>query len=147
MIVAGADPTAMNLRVAPPPAGASEKENPRSDGLVRGRVLHLWDERALLLEVFDQGEWQRVISLRMKLASLLTEAGARSIFRPATAMDLVARRAALAEADGDAGDARERKEEKVRWAEGVRRTRELLEHGGVPSQYAVWVWPDEAAGD
>ena len=84
MLLAGADPSAMDLRVAVRQEG---KES------VRGRVLQLWDERASLLEVFDQGEWQRVNTLRRKLGVMLGECGARSRFRASTAMDLVAARA------------------------------------------------------
>ena len=133
MLLAGADPSAMDLRVAVRQEG---KES------VRGRVLQLWDERASLLEVFDQGEWQRVNTLRRKLGVMLGECGARSRFRASTAMDLVAARAEPhAETRGGTVTANDDDDERTRWADGVRRTREILEHGGVPSQYAVWVWP------
>ena len=152
MLLAGADPSAVDLRVAVRPEGKETDAGTERDGaLVRGRVLQLWDERALLLEVFDQGEWQRVNALRRKLAVMLGECGARTRFRASTAMDLVAARAephaetrTRAEApNGKRADpaADDDDDERTRWAEGVRRAREILEHGGVPSQYAVWLWP------
>jgi hypothetical protein len=146
MLLAGADPSAVDLRVAVRPEGKETDAGTARDGaLVRGRVLQLWDERALLLEVFDQGEWQRVNALRRKLAVMLGECGARTRFRASTAMDLVAARAEPHAETRTRSEAPNGKraddDERTRWAEGVRRAREILEHGGVPSQYAVWVWP------
>ena len=119
MLVAGADPNAMNLQVSVRPKNTNGSSNTGGGGggggggsLVRGRVLHIWDERALLLEVFDQSEWQHVMSLRMKLAEMLTEAGARSLFRPSDAMEVVASRATAA-------DARLDETEKNLWGDGV----------------------------
>ena len=55
----------MNLRVSVPgdetesgPGGSRRVES--VEGLIRGaRVLHLWDERALLLEIHSADAWQR----------------------------------------------------------------------------------------
>ena len=68
--------------------GPSRRRSSRGERVRSRRVLQLWDERASLLEVFDQGEWQRVNTLRRKLGVMLGECGARSRFRASTAMDL-----------------------------------------------------------
>ena len=145
VLMAGADPAAVNFAVAVKRFTASPERNDEDvdAGIYASKVLHLWDERALLLEVFDQTEWQRVVTLRLKLQRLLGEAGARASFRADSGMRSVAKRAAPFV---ESSYPREREDEsssleRLKWAEGVRRTRQLLEHGGVPSQYAVWVWP------
>ena len=147
VLMAGADPTAVDFRVAAAPDAG---DGGAGTYTYASKVLHLWDERALLLEVFDQTEWQRVMTLRLDLQRLLGEAGARAAFRADSGMSVVARRAApfaesfvsrRASPSGEDESSPEDGEERVKWAEGVRRTRRLLEHGGVPSQYAVWVWP------
>ena len=145
VLMAGADPAAVNFAVAGERFTASPERNDEDvdAGIYASKVLHLWDERALLLEVFDQTEWQRVVTLRLKLQRLLGEAGARASFRADSGMRSVAKRAAPFV---ESSYPREREDEsssleRLKWAEGVRRTRQLLEHGGVPSQYAVWVWP------
>lgn len=146
ILMKGADPTLMNIQVKQ--SEKDEKDNASgvdtsSNNGFTSKVLHLWDERCLLLEVFDQHEWQRVMTLRLKLQKYLTECGARSAFRVETGMTAVAKRAApymtsrVIKPENHTANANE----KAQWAAGVRRTRELLEHGGVPSQYAVWVWP------
>jgi hypothetical protein len=117
----------------------------------------LWDQRALLLELFEQSEWQRVMALRMELARMLMEGGARSVFEPRHAMGVVAKRAAqaaeggghadglaLARAPGAPGpstidaaaDAGENS--KYGWAERA------LENGGAPAYFGGWVWPSDA---
>ena len=153
LVAAGADPAAANFA-----ARLSRDESRGKEGEERSyasKVLHLWDERALLLEVFDQREWQRVMTLRLDLQRVLGEAGARATFRAESGMRVVARRAAPSagavvpvpgaprnESRNESYESYESSSlERLKWAEGVRRTRELLEHGGVPSQYAVWVWP------
>ena len=160
LVAAGADPAAANFaaRLSRRPAETSLDESRGKEGEERSyasKVLHLWDERALLLEVFDQREWQRVMTLRLDLQRVLGEAGARATFRAESGMRVVARRAAPSagavvpvpgaprnESRNESYESYESSSlERLKWAEGVRRTRELLEHGGVPSQYAVWVWP------
>ena len=155
VLVAGADPATANFAARFAPTGTKEEPNaddvcaPRNgDGSYASKVLHLWDERALLLEVFDQSEWQRVMTLRLDLQRILGEAGARAAFRADSGMSVVARRAApftessyRAHTNSGEDESSPGALERLKWAEGVRRTRELLEHGGVPSQYAVWVWP------
>ena len=159
LVAAGADPAAANFAARLSPAS---KEGKTKKDAYKSKVLHLWDERALLLEVFDQREWQRVMTLRLDLQRVLGEAGARATFRAESGMRVVARRAAPSagavvpvpgapprnEGEDESDESYESYEayessslERLKWAEGVRRTRELLEHGGVPSQYAVWVWP------
>ena len=159
LVAAGADPAAANFAARLSPAS---KEGKTKKDAYKSKVLHLWDERALLLEVFDQREWQRVMTLRLDLQRVLGEAGARATFRAESGMRVVARRAAPSagavvpvpgapprnEGEDESDESDESYEayessslERLKWAEGVRRTRELLEHGGVPSQYAVWVWP------
>jgi hypothetical protein len=83
------------------------------------------------------------VTLRLKLCRLLGEAGARSAFRADSGMRSVATRAAPFVESSYPRDLEDESSslERLKWAEGVRRTRQLLEHGGVPSQYAVWVWP------
>ncbi len=154
LVAAGADPAAANFA-----ARLSRRDESRGkegeEHSYASKVLHLWDERALLLEVFDQREWQRVMTLRLDLQRVLGEAGARATFRAESGMRVVARRAAPSagavvpvpgaprnEGKDESDESYESSSlERLKWAEGVRRTRELLEHGGVPSQYAVWVWP------
>ena len=152
LVAAGADPAAANFAARLSPAS---KEGKTKKDAYKSKVLHLWDERALLLEVFDQREWQRVMTLRLDLQRVLGEAGARATFRAESGMRVVARRAAPSasavvpvpgaprnEGKDESYESYESSSlERLKWAEGVRRTRELLEHGGVPSQYAVWVWP------
>ena len=159
LVAAGADPAAANFAARLSPAS---KEGKTKKDAYKSKVLHLWDERALLLEVFDQREWQRVMTLRLDLQRVLGEAGARATFRAESGMRVAARRAAPSagavvpvpgapprnEGEDESDESYESCEahessslERLKWAEGVRCTRELLEHGGVPSQYAVWVWP------
>jgi hypothetical protein len=145
VLMAGADPAAVNFAVAVKRFTASPERNDDDvdAGIYASKVLHLWDERALLLEVFDQTEWQRVVTLRLKLCRLLGEAGARASFRADSGMRSVAKRAAPFVESSYPREWEDESSslERLKWAEGVRRTRQLLEHGGVPSQYAVWVWP------
>jgi hypothetical protein len=145
VLMAGADPAAVNFAVAVKRFTASPERNDDDvdAGIYASKVLHLWDERALLLEVFDQTEWQRVVTLRLKLCRLLGEAGARASFRADSGMRSVATRAAPFVESSYPREWEDESSslERLKWAEGVRRTRQLLEHGGVPSQYAVWVWP------
>ena len=147
VLMAGADPTSVNFAVAVRRHTSFERNDDdvdrRDPKIYASKVLHLWDERALLLEVFDQTEWQRVVTLRLKLCRLLGEAGARSAFRADSGMRSVATRAAPFVESSYPRDLEDESSslERLKWAEGVRRTRQLLEHGGVPSQYAVWVWP------
>ena len=76
---------------------------------------------------------------------MLAEFGARSAFRVESALGKVARRAAPFASSGITKQTentdRDSPLERAQWAQGVRETRQRLEHGGVPSQYAVWVWP------
>ena len=159
LVAAGADPAAANFAARLSPAS---KEGKTKKDAYKSKVLHLWDERALLLEVFDQREWQRVMTLRLDLQRVLGEAGARAAVprrvrnarRGATRRALrrrrplqpARRRETRGKTTDDRCESRAKQHEsssleRLKWAEGVRRTRELLEHGGVPSQYAVWVWP------
>ena len=130
MLLAGADPSAMDLRVAVRPEG---KES------VRGRVA-LYERLVALGGVRPGRVAARHNTLRRKLGVMLGECGARSRFRASTAMDLVAARAephaetrgGTVTANDDDGDARVGRRGDAR---------EILELLRVPPQYAVWVWP------
>ena len=108
-------------------------------------MLHLWDERALLLEIHSADAWQRALTLRMKLAEMLSQAGARSVFRPATRPEDLAATALAAEArnrrtESDDGD--------YPWTKDEVDAAALMDRASVPTRYHGWRRPvddDEAA--
>ena len=154
LLVAGADPSEVNLRVSVPgdetesgPGGFKTGRKASKEGLIRGaRVLHLWDERALLLEIHSADAWQRALTLRMKLAEMLSQAGARSVFRPKTRPGDLAKTALAAEArnrrfDSHDGDA-------FPWTKDEADAAALMERASVPTRYHGWRRPvdDDEAG-
>ena len=160
LLVAGADPSEVNLRVSVPDdeteskrtgfkQNASFERGSREEtGLARGaRVLHLWDERALLLEIHSADAWQRAVTLRMKLAEMLSQAGARSVFRPATRPRDLAATALAAEARN-----RDRfppsDDDGTTWTKDEVDAAALMDRASVPTRYHGWRRPvdDDEAG-
>lgn len=156
LLVAGADPSEVNLRVSVPDdeteskpgfkRASIERGSKEETGLTRGaRVLHLWDERALLLEIHSADAWQRAVTLRMKLAEMLSQAGARSVFRPATRPGDLAATALAAEARN-----RDRFEsdDGVTWTKDEVDAAALMDRASVPTRYHGWRRPadDDEAG-
>ena len=140
MLVAGADPSEVNLRVSVPDEEADSEKKSRKVaevGLTRGaRVLHLWDERALLLEIDSADAWQRAMTLRMKLAEMLSQSGARSVFRPVKPALSLARLALTAQAKNTVEP-----DDEVTWSKDEVDAAALMDRASVPPQYHGWRRP------
>ena len=82
VLMKGADPTTMNIVVRKvaeknDEKNASQKNTPAAEFV--SNVLHLWDERCLLLEVFHQHEFQRVMTLRLSVQKVRVSCFPKSV--------------------------------------------------------------------
>jgi len=88
MLMQGADPTSISLQTLQDPKGVDMRA-------IHGRVLYLWGTAEDLFRV-SQARYQLVMSVRMNIARMLSECGARSTYRSQTNAPLLTNRAEAA---------------------------------------------------
>ena len=86
MLMEGADPTSISLQSVGTLDGANSR-------LKNGSVLYLWGATDQDLFKVSQHRYQTVISVRLNIARMLSECGARSTYRAKPSMDYITSRA------------------------------------------------------